>query len=52
MLKLLILIFHRSLEPVLGVKVHHNTALIKAVVTVSEIGLYDKREIIIIGFNL
>ena len=52
MLKLLILIFHRSLEPVLRVKVHNDAALIEAVVAVSEIGLYDKREVFIIGFHL
>lgn len=38
-LKLLIFVFHRPFEPVFTVQVHHDTALIKAVVRSCEISL-------------
>ena len=45
MLIFFILIFHRSLQPVLAVQVHHDAALVKPVMALPEICLYDKAEI-------
>ena len=52
MLELLILIFDRCFQPVLRIKIHHDTALIEAVVAVGEIGFHYEREVFFICLRL
>lgn len=42
MLELIIFVFYRSLQPVFRIKIHHDPALVKAVMTLCEIRLYDE----------
>ena len=52
MLELFVLVLDRRLEPVFAVEVHHDAALVKAVMTAGEIRFYDKGEILLFGFPL
>ena len=52
MLELLILVFHRALEPIIAIQVHHDTALVEALMALSEISLYDKTEKPFFGLDL
>ena len=52
MLERLVFIFHGSFDPVLGVQIHHDAALIKTVMALSKIRFYDEREIFLIALRL
>ena len=52
MLEGLVLIFHRGLQPVVRVQIHHDPALVKAVVAPGEIGLYHKGEKLLLRLHL
>lgn len=52
MLEGLIFILDRTLQPIITVKVHHDTALIEAVVTFGKIGLHDETEILLSCLHL
>lgn len=44
MLELVVLVFYRAFQPVLAVQIHHNAALVKALVALCEVGLDNKTE--------
>jgi len=52
MLELIVLEFNRTFQPVLAVKIHHDTALVKALMTLGKIGLHDETEILFTRLHL
>ena len=50
--KALVFVFHRGLEPVLAVEVHHDAALVEPVAAAGEIGLHGEGEIGLPGLKL
>ena len=52
MLELMVFEFHGSLEPVLAVQVHHDAALVEALVALGEIGFHDKTEVLLLRLDL
>ncbi len=52
MLEAVILIFNGALQPVLGIQIHHDAALVKALVAVLEIGLYDEGKVCLFCLHL
>ena len=46
MLKRFVFIFHRAFQPVFGIKVHDDTALIKTVMAFCKVRFHNKREIL------
>ena len=51
-LKFLVFKFDRAFEPVVAVQVHHNTALVKALMTLGEVCLHHKTEVLFPGLHL
>lgn len=51
MLKILVFVFNRAFDPVLAVKIHHNTALIKSVLAF-KFCFHNEREVFLICFHL
>ena len=51
-LELLVLVFDGTFEPVLAIEVHHNTALVEAVMALRKIGLDNKREETLVRLHL
>ena len=52
MLELLVLELHGALEPVLAVQVHHDAALVEALVALGEVRLYHKAEELLLCLHL
>src|SRR5699024_4659153 len=52
MLKLVIFVFDGAFHPVLAVQIHDNPALVKTVMAVCELGLYDEAEIFLLCLHL
>ena len=52
LLELLIFIFNLTFEPVVAVKIHHYTALVKTMMALSEISLHDEAEILLSRLHL
>jgi len=52
MLELLVLVFHRALQPVLAVEIHHDATLVEAMMTLGEIGLHHEAEELLAGLHL
>ena len=52
MLKAFVFIFHGSFQPVFGIQIHDDAALIEPVVAFGEIRLYDEREELLLCFHL
>ena len=51
-LEFLVLEFHGTLEPIVAVQVHHDAALVEALVALGEIGFHDKAEILLLCLDL
>ena len=52
MLELLVLVFHRAFHPVLAIEIHHDAALVKAMMALCEVGLYNKTKELLTGLHL
>ena len=52
MLELLILELHRTLEPVIAIQIHHDAALVEALMTLREVRLHHKAEELLPGPHL
>ena len=52
MLELVVFLFHRAFQPVLAIKIHHDAALVKALVALCEVGLYHKAEKLLTRLHL
>ena len=52
MLKLLVLVFHRAFQPVLAVEIHHDAALVKAMMAAREVGLHHEAEELLARLHL
>lgn len=52
MLELIVLILYRCFQPILAVKIHHHTALVKACMATTKIGSYHEREKLLFCLHL
>ena len=52
MLKLLVFVFHRALQPVLAIEIYHDTTLVEAVMTLREVSLHHEAEKLLARLHL